>query len=352
MSATSGTGHDEPMKARDVMTANVVAVAPNAPVGEVARLLLENQISAVPVVDAGGIPIGMVSEGDIVGREEPERLARTDWWLAMVTGELPLDDTLKARLRAGNRTARDVMSAPLVTVSEDTAVRDIARLFAIHHIKRVPVIRDGRIAGIVSRADLLRVIAAAEPVTHPANESHQQGFFSSLFGEYHLPARETVAGISAAMQAKDPPPAPDETRLSADDLRHLATDFHQSEADHKDADRRSAALQRRERAARLIDSHVLDEGWRQLLHRARVAAENGETEILVSRFPSQLCIDGGRAINVSEPGWPASLRGTPAEIYLRWERDLKQRNFSLNARVLEFPDGKPGDIGLFLTWKG
>ena len=95
---------------------------------------------------------------------------------------------------------------------------------------------------------------------------------------------------------------------------------------------------------------MFDETWRQFLHRAREAAQNGETEALLLRFPSVLCLDGGRAINTGEHDWPATLRGEPAEIYLRWERDLKPRRFTISARVLEFPDGKPGDIGLFLGW--
>jgi hypothetical protein len=68
------------------------------------------------------------------------------------------------------------------------------------------------------------------------------------------------------------------------------------------------------------------------------------------RFPSQLCSDRGRAINVSEPDWPATLCGEAAEIYLRWEHDLKPSGFHLAARVLDFPGGMPGDIGLFLVW--
>jgi hypothetical protein len=71
---------------------------------------------------------------------------------------------------------------------------------------------------------------------------------------------------------------------------------------------------------------------------------------MLLRFPCQLCIDGGRAINVAEPAWPTTLRGRSAEIYLRWERALKPRGFLLAARVLDFPDGKPGDMGLFLVW--
>ncbi len=86
------------------------------------------------------------------------------------------------------------------------------------------------------------------------------------------------------------------------------------------------------------------------MHGARMAAESGQKETMLLRFPCQLCIDGGRAINVAEQDWPATLRGRSAEIYLRWERDLKPRGFLLSARVLDFPDGKPGDMGLFLVW--
>ena len=71
---------------------------------------------------------------------------------------------------------------------------------------------------------------------------------------------------------------------------------------------------------------------------------------MLLRFPSQLCSDGGRAINVPDPDWPKSLRGEPAELYLRWEHDLKPQGFHLQAQILEFPGGYPGDIGLFLVW--
>ena len=71
---------------------------------------------------------------------------------------------------------------------------------------------------------------------------------------------------------------------------------------------------------------------------------------MLLRFPSQACSDGGRAINAMEPGWPSTLRGEAAEMFLRWERDLKPHGFHLGARVLEFPGGMPGDVGLFLVW--
>lgn len=334
-----------PKQAHDVMTAKVITVAPDVPTREIAQLLLDNGISAVPVVNSDGVPIGMVSEGDLIGRGERERLARRDWWLAIITGKQAVDDEFLTYLRATDRTARDVMSAPLVTVAEQTDVSEIARLLAIHHIKRVPVVRDGRIVGIVSRADLLQVVVAAHySAAYPAKEAHG-GSLLNLFGEHHRPAGEAVP-VSTSHREK-----PKEARLAADDFRELVEDFHNGEVRHQDEARRAAARQRRQRAKELIDAHVFDEAWRDMLHRARVAAENGQKEYMLLRFPNELCVDSGRAINVGEDDWPATLRGEPAEIYLRWERDLKQSGFVLSAQVLEFPGGKPGDIGLFLVWR-
>ena len=71
---------------------------------------------------------------------------------------------------------------------------------------------------------------------------------------------------------------------------------------------------------------------------------------MLLRFPHDLCSDGGRAVNVPEPDWPKTLRGEAAEVFLRWERELKSRGFRLVARILDFPGGFPGDIGLFLVW--
>lgn len=92
------------------------------------------------------------------------------------------------------------------------------------------------------------------------------------------------------------------------------------------------------------------ESWRSILQKARQAAGQGQTELMLLRFPSQLCIDGGRAINAMEASWPETLRGEAAEIYLRWEHDLKPHGFRLSARILDYPGGIPGDAGLFLGW--
>ena len=108
---------------------------------------------------------------------------------------------------------------------------------------------------------------------------------------------------------------------------------------------------RRERVKVLIDEHIDDTKWRTLLHQARQVPERGEKEYLLLRFPSELCTDGARAINnAPNPDWPNTLQGEAMELYARWRDQLKPRGFHLAARVLDFPDGKPGDVGLFLFW--
>jgi hypothetical protein len=113
----------------------------------------------------------------------------------------------------------------------------------------------------------------------------------------------------------------------------------------------AAVIQRRERVKALIDQYIDDTKWRALLHQVRQAAERGEKEYLLLRFPSALCTDRARAINnPPNPDWPKTLQGEALELYARWDDQLRPRGFHLAARVLDFPDGKPGDVGLFLFW--
>ncbi len=82
------------------------------------------------------------------------------------------------------------------------------------------------------------------------------------------------------------------------------------------------------------------------------AAARGESQLELIRFPSDLCSDGGRKIRVREQGWEDTLRGEAAELRARYRRDLLPKGFGLAASTLEYRQGLPGDIGLFLTWHG
>jgi CBS domain-containing protein len=147
------------MTASEVMTKDVLSVAPETPRRTVAKLLLQRGISAAPVVDATGCAIGMVSENDLLGREIERRVPRREWWLEVLAEGEDLAPEFLDYLRTTDRPVRDVMVSPVVTVSEDTSIEAIADILQRHHIKRVPVLRDGRMVGIVSRADLVRVLS-------------------------------------------------------------------------------------------------------------------------------------------------------------------------------------------------
>jgi CBS domain-containing protein len=331
------------MKAHEIMTTDVISVRPDTPARQIARVLLDHGISAVPVIDDVGVPIGIVSEGDLIGRNKEDREARRDWWLALLAEGETLNADFVSNLRTNERVARDIMAGPIVAVDENTDAAEIARLLHSYHIKRVPVLRDGHIVGIVSRADLLRELAEKVPGAAPRKEGFLAGALDALDERFlHVQRGEPPKPTA--------PPKPDDVRLDAAEFRNLVTNFERKEdREHEDA-RRAIVEQRRRKVAKFIDEHISDETWRLLLHQARGAAERGEKELLLLQFPSQLCSDGGRAINITEPDWPTTLRGDAAEIFLRWEHDLRPHGFHLTARVLDFPDGVPGDIGLFLVW--
>lgn len=145
------------MHAIDVMTTNVITAREDTPVQEIAGLMLKHRISALPVVSADQRVIGIVSEGDLMRRAETETEARYAWWLApLLSKQDRTGNFIKAHaLRAG-----DLMTRNPITVTEDTSLRDIANLLEKKQIKRVPVTRDGKLVGIVSRSNLLQGLAS------------------------------------------------------------------------------------------------------------------------------------------------------------------------------------------------
>jgi len=146
------------MRASDVMSINVSVAWPDTSVQEIARRLCERQVSALPVVDAEDRVLGIVSEGDLMRRVELGTDVRRSWWLDLLSSDASLaGDYVKAH----GRTARDVMTRPVITVDEATDLKDVARLLESKHIKRVPVLRGGKLVGVVSRADIIRGLIAA-----------------------------------------------------------------------------------------------------------------------------------------------------------------------------------------------
>jgi CBS domain-containing protein len=330
------------MQARDVMTTDVAFVKPETPVRKIAELLLERKVSAVPVVDANGMVIGMVSEGDLIRSNASEREKRREWWLELLAEGESLSRNFLASIQNSQRTARDIMTAPVMTVSEDTDLHEIGKILTSMQIKRVPVVREGHLRGIVSRADLIRWLSKQRS-TRPQGE----GLFgwSLRFDPFGGSEDETIETPEEKAPAEDP-------GLSATDFRHLVADAVSKKVHQQEAARQAEEEARGSSIKELIDHHVSDDRWRATLHQARQAAERGEREILLLQFPAQLCSDGGRAINVAEPDWPRTLRGEAAETYLRFDHDLRPRGFHLIAKVLNFPGGYIGDIGLFLHWGG
>lgn len=147
------------LTAAHVMTNNVISVPPEMPVQDIAKLLYTHRISGLPVVDADGCIVGIVSEGDLIRHVEAIGEQRRSWWLMLFSGESEL---ARDYAKAHGRTARDVMTSKVITVDEATPLAEIAMILERHRIKRVPVLRCSKLVGIVARSNLLQALATAD----------------------------------------------------------------------------------------------------------------------------------------------------------------------------------------------
>ena len=147
------------IRAADIMTPHIITAAPDETVATIARRLTLNHISGVPVCDEEGKLLGILSENDLLGPFMSEFEARRSWWLHLLAEGTELAPSFLDYIRQDRRRAKDLMTKPVITVSEQTSAREIGDLMLKQRIKRVPVLRDGKLVGIVTRADLMRVIA-------------------------------------------------------------------------------------------------------------------------------------------------------------------------------------------------
>lgn len=145
------------MQAKDIMTKDVLIARPNTGIAEIAGMMVENRISALPISDPDGQLVGIVSEGDLMRRAEIGTEKQRSWWLRVFAGgaELAEEFTKSHAVKAS-----EVMTTDVVTVDEDTPIAEIADLLESRRIKRVPVMSGDAIVGIVSRANLIQALTS------------------------------------------------------------------------------------------------------------------------------------------------------------------------------------------------
>jgi CBS domain-containing protein len=153
------------------MTRNVITVTPNTPILHAVRLMLQKNISGLPVVTTNGELVGMVTEGDFLRRSETGTQPRHPRWIEILLGPGKLAEEY---VRSSGRRVREVMTPVVHTVTEDTQLEEVVRLMERHHIKRVPVMRGTRVVGIVTRANLLRALVKTALPSETLSAGDQQ----------------------------------------------------------------------------------------------------------------------------------------------------------------------------------
>jgi CBS domain-containing protein len=155
-----------PMNVADIMTRQVIIARPDSTVAEVASLLTGHDISAVPVCADDGTLLGIISEGDLMRPFRQEHSLRRAWWLGILSSGGELARALADYIQQDHRGASDLMTQPVITAGETASLVEIADLLLRHNIKRVPIVRDHHVVGIVSRLDLIRAVASQRVVFH------------------------------------------------------------------------------------------------------------------------------------------------------------------------------------------
>jgi len=159
------------MRAHQIMTRSVITVTPQTTIVDAANLMLERHVSGLPVVDTNGKLVGIVSEGDFIRRSEIGTGRKRGRWLRFILGP---GKSASDFVHEHGRKVSDVMTKSPLTITEDTALADIVEMMERNNVKRLPVVRDDKVVGIVSRANLLQAVASlAREVPDPtADDDH------------------------------------------------------------------------------------------------------------------------------------------------------------------------------------
>jgi CBS domain-containing protein len=159
------------MRAIDVMVRDVVTVGPDTDVADATKLLAEHDVSALPVLDKDGSLIGMLSEADLIHRAEIGTEKHRPWWLEAVTGATTLAEEFA---KSHGKKVGEVMTTGAISVTEETPLSEIAALFERKRIKRVPVVKDSKLVGIVSRSNLIQALASVVGRMDQQDETDRQ----------------------------------------------------------------------------------------------------------------------------------------------------------------------------------
>jgi CBS domain-containing protein len=159
------------MRAHQIMTRSVITVTPQTTIVDAANLMLERHVSGLPVVDTNGKLVGIVSEGDFIRRSEIGTGRKRGRWLRFILGP---GKSASDFVHEHGRKVSEVMTKSPLTITEDTALADIVEMMERNNVKRLPVVRDDKVVGIVSRANLLQAVASlAREVPDPtADDDH------------------------------------------------------------------------------------------------------------------------------------------------------------------------------------
>jgi CBS domain-containing protein len=173
------------MQARDVMSEKLATATPGMAVRDAAAKMLERRVSALPVVDEHGALVGIVSEGDLLHRGEIETERKSSWWLELVATP---EERAREFVKSHGQKVGDIMTRRVVTVDPTTPLSDIAMILEVNRIKRVPIVEDTKLIGIVSRADLIRALAVHELPTPPSevNDASLRDAIQSLLTSRQL----------------------------------------------------------------------------------------------------------------------------------------------------------------------
>jgi CBS domain-containing protein len=150
---------DAVMRAMDVMVRDVITIGPEDTIADAAKLIAQNDVSALPVVDEEGQLVGIISEGDLMNREEIGTEVHHPWWIEAVT---PAATLATEFAKSHGKRVKEVMSDNVITATEETPLAEIAAILERNRIKRVPIIKGGKLVGIVSRSNLVQALASSD----------------------------------------------------------------------------------------------------------------------------------------------------------------------------------------------